>query len=101
MNAADEATRRAIRIAGPAAPSGGMLARMSQVAPSSSADRAEDRRAPVIYRTSRERRERLKARAAEQGVSVQVYLDALLWDEPLAPDRVSGPKRQMELPLTG
>lgn len=74
---------------------------MDKVAKPSSVDRAADRRANIIYRTSTERRERLKARAAEHGVSMQVYLDSILWDEPLGPDRVSGPKRQMELPLTG
>ncbi len=67
----------------------------------SAADRAADRKANIIYRTSVERRARLKERAAAHGVSVQVYLDALLWDEPLAPDRISGPKRQQELELTG
>lgn len=74
---------------------------MDQVATPSSADRADDRRANIIYRTSTTRRAMLKARAAEHGVSMQAYLDSLLWDEPLGPDRISGPKRQMELPLTG
>lgn len=74
---------------------------MDQVAIPSSADRADDRRASIIYRTSQERRDRLKARAAEHGVSMQVYLDSILWSEPLKADRVSGPKRQQELPLTG
>ncbi|RHW43740.1 MULTISPECIES: hypothetical protein [Dermacoccus] len=63
--------------------------------------RAEPRRATVIYRTSLERRDELKALAAEHGVSVQVYLDSVLWNEPLGKDRPSGPQRQQELPLTG
>ena len=63
--------------------------------------RADERRATVIYRTSLERRAKLKARAAEHGVSVQVYLDSLIWNEPLGKDRRPGPQAQQELPLTG
>lgn len=63
--------------------------------------RANDRRATVIYRTSLERRSQLKALAAEHGVSVQVYLDSIIWNDPLGKDRRSGPQAQQELPLTG
>ena len=61
--------------------------------------RAAERRATVIYRTSLERRARLKELAAAHGVSVQVYLDSVLWDEPLGRDRKSGPRAQQELPI--
>lgn len=65
--------------------------------------RADERRASVIYRTSLERRNKLKAMAAEHGVSVQTYLDAVIWDEPFGKDRRPGPQArgQEELPLTG
>jgi len=65
--------------------------------------RADDRRAPVIYRTSFERRDRLKSLAAERGVSVQTYLDAVIWGEPIGEDRRPGrqSREQQELPLTG
>lgn len=63
--------------------------------------RAEPRRANVIYRTSLERRDQLKELARAHGVSVQVYLDAVLWNDPMGKDRPSGPQRQQELPLTG
>lgn len=65
------------------------------------ADRAPDRRVNVIFRTSSEGRERLKAIAAARGVSVQTYLEAVAFDQPLGSDRTSGPLPQTELPLTG
>ena len=68
------------------------------------ADRAPDRRVNVIFRTSPEGRERLKATAAAHGVSVQTYLEALAFGQPLGADRPSGrtPRAaQTELPLTG
>lgn len=65
------------------------------------ADRAPDRRVNVIFRTSAEGRERIKALAAAHGVSVQTYLESVAFGLPLGSDRPSGPRNQAELPLTG
>ncbi|XAS74805.1 hypothetical protein V3G39_00025 (plasmid) [Dermatophilaceae bacterium Sec6.4] len=67
----------------------------------SNADRSEDRRANIIFRTSVARREELRAIAASHGVSVQIYLEAVAFGQPLASKRSSGPRPQQELPLTG
>lgn len=69
----------------------------------SNLDRAPDRQVNVIFRTSREGREEIKARANARGVSVQTYLESIALGRPLGADRPSGPTmpRNQELPLTG
>ncbi len=65
------------------------------------ADRSEDRRVNVSFRTSAKRRAELGVIAASHGVSVQTYLEAVAFGQPLGSDRLSGPTPQRELPLTG
>lgn len=74
--------------------------------------RSEERRADVLIRMSRSRREELKALAEAAGVSVQVYAEAKLFDEPFKPARLphnvartrrprGSHSQSEELPLTG
>lgn len=71
--------------------------------PASARDRSPDRSVVVVFRTSPQGREELKAKAANLGVSVQTYLESLAFDLPLGEDRRSGPapQPQLELPMTG
>ena len=46
-------------------------------------ERSHDRSTQIKFRLSRQRRERLQQLAADQGVTVQAYLEAKAFDEPL------------------
>ncbi|TWE07358.1 hypothetical protein BKA23_3371 [Rudaeicoccus suwonensis] len=64
-------------------------------------ERSIDRSVQVAFRTSKGRRDEIKRRADEAGVSVQIYLEAKALDLPFAPERPAGkPARtQEELPI--
>lgn len=97
MSEDEPTTRRAIRNAPNCRVPAARLRNMTRY----NADRAPDRRVNVIFRTSSEGRDRLKAIAAAHGVSVQTYLEAVAFGQPMGEDRPSGPIVQTELPLTG
>lgn len=60
--------------------------------------RSSERSVMVAMRMSSRRRADLKQRAASQGMTVQAYLESLIWGDD-APE--GEPKQQMELPMTG
>lgn len=69
-------------------------------------ERARSREVQIAFRTSKARRDQIRQRAADAGVSLQGYLEAVALGLPFAPERPVGRPRlprgtDEELPLTG
>lgn len=69
-------------------------------------ERARSREVQIAFRTSKTRRDEIRRRAADAGVSLQAYLEAVALHLPFEPERQVGRPKQprssdMELPLTG
>lgn len=64
---------------------------------SADSDRSKKRETAVLFRMSKEEREMLRRQAAERGLSVQVYMQSVMFGKEPAPLRsgpVGGPRRR-------
>ncbi len=68
-----------------------------------STHRTGERAVMLAFRCSPADRDELRERARSAGISMQTYLERLIFDRPEARDRASGrpARRQEELPMTG